>query len=72
MYRHMSHAIHASEDDPQIRRQYRPWVDDESCASDWVDSLELSTVLKMVDYQVLKSGGDRLKVLVLYGSMRQR
>jgi arsenic resistance protein ArsH len=28
--------------------------------------------LKMVDLQVLRTGGDRLKVLVLHGSMRKR
>jgi len=34
--------------------------------------LELSTVLRMVDTQVLQRGDDRLRVVVLYGSMRQR
>jgi hypothetical protein len=29
-------------------------------------------VLKMVDLDVLKKGDERLRVLVLYGSMRKR
>jgi arsenic resistance protein ArsH len=72
-YRSLSFAILASEDEDSIRRSYRPFLLDEaSQKNDWIARLELSTVLKMVDLQVLRNGGDRLKVLVLHGSMRKR
>jgi arsenic resistance protein ArsH len=72
-YRNLSFAIPASEDEDAVRRSYRPFLLDEAHQeNDWVAQLELSTVLKMVDLQVLRSGGDRLKVLVLHGSMRKR
>jgi hypothetical protein len=72
-YRNISLAIKSSQDEPLIREKYRPFlVEDAQSDQDWVAQLELSTVLKMVDLQVLRNGGDRLKVLVLYGSMRKR
>jgi arsenic resistance protein ArsH len=72
-YRRTSLAIPASEDDASIRKAYRPFLlDDIHSDRDWVAGLELSTILKMIDLQILKSGGERLKVLVLYGSMRER
>ncbi|KAL5376039.1 hypothetical protein DPSP01_010770 [Paraphaeosphaeria sporulosa] len=72
-YRNVSFAIPASEDDEFVRKTYRPFLLDEAHAKqDWIAKLELSTALKMVNSQILKSGGDRLKILVLYGSMRKR
>ncbi|SLM39666.1 NADPH-dependent FMN reductase-like [Lasallia pustulata] len=64
-YMHSSLAIPESEDERQIRESYRPFLMDATTSSqDWVDALELSTVMKMVDDD-LKSAGERLKVLVL-------
>ena len=64
-------AIAASEDDSQIRQAYRPFLlNPQARSSDWVATLELSTVIKLVEEELSKSGGDRLKVLVLYGSLR--
>jgi hypothetical protein len=72
-YRHVSHALTSATDDSEVRSAYRPFLQDNVPPSqDWVSQLELSTVLKMVDKQVLQAGQDRLKVLVIYGSMRQR
>lgn len=72
-YRHVSLEISSDQDEASVRSNYRPFIlDDATTNQDWVSQLELSTVLKMVDQQVLKSGGDRLKVLVLHGSLRKR
>jgi arsenic resistance protein ArsH len=72
-YRHRTLAIPQSEDDPTIRKDYRPFLlDDEISSNDWVSKLELSTVLKMVEAHGLSSNGKRLRVLVLHGSMRSR
>lgn len=72
-YHRTSLAIPAYEDEAHIRTTYRPFLlDDAHSDRDWVARLELSTTLKMVDLQVIRTGGDRPKVLVLYGSMRQR
>jgi arsenic resistance protein ArsH len=72
-YRNSSFAIPSAEDEPAVRSSYRPFlIEDDKLDQDWVSQLELSTVLKMVDLQVLRTGGDRLKVLVLHGSMRKR
>ncbi|KAH9872875.1 hypothetical protein J1614_005269 [Plenodomus biglobosus] len=72
-YRNASLAIGAAQDDPAIRTSYRPFLlEDTNTEDDWIAQLELSTVLKMVDLKVLKSGEERLKVLVLYGSLRER
>ncbi|KAH8706900.1 flavoprotein-like protein [Phaeosphaeriaceae sp. PMI808] len=73
IYRHVSFAIPASEDDALVRQTYRSFLlDSAHSEQDWIARLELSTALKMVDSQILKSGGERLKVLVLHGSMRKR
>ncbi|RMZ73299.1 arsenic resistance [Pyrenophora seminiperda CCB06] len=72
-YQGLSLAIPASEDDVDIRRKYRPFIVEAAEAKeDWIAELELSTALKMVDAQILKRGEDRLRVMVLHGSMRQR
>ena len=65
--------IPASEDDPEVRKAYRPFLlSSEVIQSDWVSKLELSTVMKMAEQELERSDGNRLKVLVLYGSMRSR
>ncbi len=72
-YHKQSFAIPEYQDDAEIRRKYRPFLlDEETSKSDWISQLELSTVLKMVKDQGLSSGQDRLRVLVLHGSMRNR
>ncbi|KAL2013191.1 hypothetical protein VTN00DRAFT_716 [Thermoascus crustaceus] len=68
-YRSLS--IPDAEDDPEIRNKYRPFILNEESPDDWVNNLELDTVLDMVE-KYLRSGGERLKVLVLYGSLRRR
>ncbi|KAK9371667.1 flavoprotein-like protein [Lipomyces chichibuensis] len=66
-------AIPAMEDDSDIRKEYRPFLlDDEIANNDWVANLELSTALKLVGQDMKRTEGNRLKVLVLYGSMRSR
>lgn len=74
-YRGVSHAIPACQDESGVRKTYRPFLlDNAHSDQDWVAQLELSTALKIVDLQILRSNSycDRLKVLVLYGSMRKR
>ena len=72
-YASRSLAIPRTEDDARLRVEYRPFLLDEKIAeNDWVARLELSTVLKMVEKDLHATGSDRLKVLVLYGSMRAR
>ncbi|KAH6866462.1 flavoprotein-like protein [Alternaria rosae] len=72
-YRRRSLAIPPSEDDAEIRKAYRPFIlEGKDTEDDWVAQLELSTALKMVDTQLLQRGDDRLRVVVLHGSMRSR
>ncbi|KAF2871222.1 flavo protein-like protein [Massariosphaeria phaeospora] len=73
-YAGRSFAIPITEDSMRTRRFYRPFVlDDETASEDWVARLELSSVLKMVEREVLeKEGAERLRVLVLVGSLRKR
>jgi arsenic resistance protein ArsH len=72
---HRSLAIPSSEDDPSIRQKYRPFLDaipsDSPPASDWTSTLELDTVLDMAEKNIADTNS-RLKVLVLYGSLRRR
>lgn len=71
-YFNHSLEITASEDDPEIRSKYRPFLlDTESTKNDWISKLELSTAMKMAEDD-LKRTGSRLKILMLYGSMRSR
>lgn len=66
-------AISEDEDDTEIRTRYRPYLQhDDITTSDWVSKLELSTVLKMVEQDLERTNHDRLKVLILYGSLRSR
>jgi len=72
-YRFQSLAIGPDEDDCQIRELYRPFLlPDAFAADDWVAHQELSTALKMVESQILDKQQDRLRILVLYGSLRSR
>ncbi|KID84990.1 arsenical resistance protein ArsH [Metarhizium guizhouense ARSEF 977] len=72
-YSHQSFAIQANEDDAVIRDRYRPFLlRDQLAADDWVAQLELSTGLKMVQTEILDKKLDRLRILVLYGSLRTR
>jgi arsenic resistance protein ArsH len=72
-YLHQNFAIPESEDEAEIRKTYRPFIlSPEVTSSDWIAALELSTALKIAEEELTKSGGDRLKVLVLYGSLRSR
>ena len=71
-YRYRSLAITESDDDPEIRSTYRPFLlEKQPDMRDWIEDLELATVTKMVA-EDLERTGQRLKVLVLFGSLRQR
>lgn len=66
-------ALKEREDDAKIRSKYRPFLlNHEVSSNDWISKLELSTVLKMSEADMCKTNGDRLKVLVLFGSLRER
>lgn len=72
-YSYQSFAIQANEDDVDIRDRYRPFLlPDQLAADDWVAKLELSTGLKMMETEILGKKLDRLRILVLYGSLRTR
>jgi hypothetical protein len=65
-------AISAAEDDVEIRSKYRPFLlSPEVEATDWISQLELETTISMSEAD-LKKTGKRLRVLVLYGSLRAR
>ncbi|CAI7590652.1 unnamed protein product [Penicillium pancosmium] len=64
-------ALQSSEDDSDIRQKYRPFIFGDDTAEDWVNGLELTTALDISE-NVLQKGNERLKVLVLYGSLRKR
>lgn len=71
-FEHRSLSIRECDDDPGIRQRYRPFLlDKEGDKADWVDDLELGTVMTMAAENMQRTG-DRLKVLVLFGSLRQR
>ena len=67
----VSLAIPEAEDSSDIRRKYRPFILEEGAAEDWVNRLELTTAMDMAAQQLAKSN-NRLKILVLYGSLRRR
>ncbi|EOD43445.1 putative arsenic resistance protein [Neofusicoccum parvum UCRNP2] len=72
-YLDRSLAIPAAEDDAEIRKRYRPFLlDEKTASSDWISKLEITTAMKMVDDELKRTGGDRLKILVLHGSLRSR
>jgi hypothetical protein len=71
-FAYRSLAIPAEEDEVDVRTKYRPFILDPVVAEDdWVAKLELATVAEMAQRDLNKTGS-RLKVLVLYGSLRQR
>ncbi|RGP72360.1 arsenic resistance [Fusarium longipes] len=71
--RHKSLAITRDQDDAAVRQQYRPFLHEgEMPSDDWVSELELSTAMKMVQTEIMDKGLDRLRILVLYGSLRSR
>ena len=72
VFSYRSLAISEADDDETIRKNYRPFLlAPEITAQDWISRLELGTVVKMSEDDLLRTG-TRLKVLVLYGSLRQR
>jgi arsenic resistance protein ArsH len=71
-FAYRSLAIPAEEDDSETRDNYRPFLLDSAVAAeDWVSKLELASVTDMAHNDIVKTG-QRLRVLVLYGSLRQR
>jgi arsenic resistance protein ArsH len=71
-YSYRSLALSETEDDEIIRKAYRPFLlSPEITSRDWISRLELSTVVKLAEEDFHKHG-ERLKVLVLYGSLRKR
>lgn len=65
-------APSASEDDLAIRTKYRSFLlSEEVMRSDWISKLELATATEITYHDLIKTGS-RLKVLILYGSLRQR
>ena len=71
-YAYHSLAMQASNEDDKFRKLYRPFLlNEEVPRSDWVSRLELATVTKMAQDDIEKTG-ERLRVLVLYGSLRKR
>lgn len=71
-YSYRSLALSETEDDETIRKEYRPFLlSPEITSTDWISKLELSTAVKLAEDDIQKNG-ERLKVLVLYGSLRKR
>lgn len=65
-------SISEEQDDPTVRAKYRPFlIHYQKTVDDWVSNLELDTVTAMAREDLEKTGS-RLKVLVLYGSLRKR
>ena len=65
-------SIRECDDDPSIRKRYRPYLlEKDGNTADWVDDLELGTVTTMAA-EYMQRIGERMKVLVLFGSLRQR
>jgi arsenic resistance protein ArsH len=70
-HRYQSLAVSESEDDAGIRQMYRPFIFKDEAADDWVSNLELATALDMAQKDLWNTD-QRLRVLVLYGSLRRR
>ena len=69
----VSFAIPNEQDDLDVRKRYRPFLlSDNGAADDWVANLELELVMKIVRCEILERGQDRLRILILYGSVRRR
>lgn len=67
-------AIPEEDDDHEIRSRYREGflLNQSITKADWISKLELSTVLQLSEANLKQSDNDRLRVLVLYGSLRGR
>lgn len=71
-FAYRSLSIPPSLDDPALRSRYRPFLLPNNVTEhDWISRLELATVTGMA-YNDLKLTRERIKVLVLYGSLRSR
>lgn len=71
-FAYRSLSIPASMDEPTIRSRYRPFLlPDNVQQQDWVSKLELATVTELA-YNDLRITGERIRVLILYGSLRRR
>jgi arsenic resistance protein ArsH len=64
-------SIPVNEDNPDVRQRYRPFILNDDATHDWINELDLTTAFDMAD-QNLRTTNERLKVLVLYGSLRKR
>lgn len=65
-------ALPESEDDPELREKYRPFILPEDVEEkDWISVLELEGVIRIAEKDLARTQS-RLKILVLYGSLRQR
>jgi arsenic resistance protein ArsH len=65
-------AIPELEDDASIRAQYRPFLlAPETTETDWISRLELVAAMKTAQAD-LQQTGTRLRILVLFGSLRKR
>lgn len=71
-FAYRSLSIPASMDEPTIRSKYRPFLlPDNVQQQDWVSRLELATVTELA-YNDMRITGERIRVLILYGSLRRR
>lgn len=71
-FAYRSLALSTSDDDPEIRAKYRPFLlPSKVQSSDWISRIELANVAKLA-YDDIVATKSRLKVLVLYGSLRKR
>ncbi|KAK8140610.1 hypothetical protein G3M48_003389, partial [Beauveria asiatica] len=68
----MKLPLAAEQDEHDIREKYRPFLRHfpKSDGPDWIQDLELDTVTEMARANLAHTGS-RLKVLVLYGSLRK-
>ena len=56
----------------ELSRRYRPYLlPKEEVEKDWISELELDTV-ERISRENLQRGEEPLKILVLYGSLRER
>jgi hypothetical protein len=71
-FMYQSLAIKENDDIDAVRSQYRPFIiSNDIQMTDWISKLELATVTQMAD-QNLQLTEHRIRVLVLYGSLRTR
>lgn len=65
-------AIPESPEELELKEKYRPFLNGpEIDSSDWVSQLELDPVFNLAKENQERTG-ERLKILVLYGSLRSR